>query len=194
MTPQDQELIEKVKAGDKEAFTQIFDKYSDNILGYLYRYVGDYQTAQDLTIETFLNVYNNLARYEEMGTFSSWLYKIATNCAKMELRKKSRRRETSLEEYVDEAEGTSLADTIADESAPAPDREAAERDSKEYLYKFVERLDRKYKDAFLLCDVEGMSQEEAARVLNSNVKTIGTRLVRARRMLYDILKREGLEL
>jgi len=193
MTPQDQELIKKVKAGDKEAFTQIFDKYSDNVLGYLYRYVGDFQTAEDLTIETFLKVYNNIERYEEMGTFSSWLYKIATNCAKMELRKKGRRRETALDGYVDEAKETTLADTIADETAKT-DREAAEKDSKEYIYKFVEGLDKKYKDVFLLCDVEGMSQEEAAKALDSNIKTIGTRLLRARRIIYDILKKNGYEL
>ena len=190
MAPQDQELIEKAKSGDKEAFTQIFDRYSDNILGYIYRYIGDYQLAEDLTLETFLHAYNNIAHYEERGVFSSWLYRIATNCAKMEMRKIGRRRETYLEEPVGESGDIVVGDTIADEKAH-PDDDALQKDSKEYLYRFVEKLEKKYKDAFLLCDVEGLNAEEAAKILNSNMKTIATRLRRARKMLYDILKKHG---
>lgn len=193
MALSDQELVEKVKAGDKEAFTELFDRYSGKILGYLFRYIGNYQTAEDLTVETFLNAYNNLPAYEERGTFSSWLYRIATNCAKMEVRKRLVRKETSLEEPVDEPEGLKLGDMIPDETS-RPDYEARQKEFKEYIYRFVNKLGKKYKDAFLLCDVEGMGYEQAAGVLGSNAKTIGTRLRRARKVLYNIMKKYGYDL
>jgi len=190
MQPPDQELVEKSKRGDKQAFTALVDRYSGKILGYLYRYMGDYHKAEDMVIETFLSVYNNLSNYEERGLFSSWLFRIATNCAKKELRKKEHQVEVSLDKPLDDGEGTSLADLIADDMH-RPDYSARESELKEFVYKAISKLDKKYKDALLLCDVEGMSQAEAAKILGSNPITIGTRLQRARKMLYDILRGYG---
>ena len=96
MAPEDQELIIKAKAGDKQAFTELFNRYRKKILSYLYRCTGDYQLAEDVTIDTFLNAYTSLARYKEMGQFSSWLYRIATNRVRDELRKRGRHKEAPL--------------------------------------------------------------------------------------------------
>jgi RNA polymerase sigma-70 factor, ECF subfamily len=190
----DQELIEKAKAGDKQAFTELFDRYRNRILGYLYRYVGNYHTAEDLTVTTFWNVYNNLPRYEERGQFSSWLYRIATNCAKRELENKSRDKEVSPEEpLVDGAKDFDLREIVSDETK-RPDCEARGRELKEFIYSVVGRLEKKYKDVLLLCVVEGLEYKEAARILKCHPITIGTRLRRGRKMLYDILKKNGYEL
>jgi RNA polymerase sigma-70 factor (ECF subfamily) len=116
MIPTDLELIERIKGGDKQAFTELFDRYRNRILGYLYRYVGNYHTAEDLTVATFWNVYNNIARYEECGKFSSWLYKIATNCAKRELENKGKNREVLLDPLSVEGEkGLDLSEMALDE-------------------------------------------------------------------------------
>lgn len=192
MHPPDQELIKKAKRKDKHAFTVLIDRYSDKILGYLYRYVGDYQKAEDLTVETFLNAYNRLHTYTEMGKFSSWLYRIATNCAKKELQKKIRRKEVSLEKPIDEKGDISLGDMIADEKT-RPDYTARETELKEFVYKAMAKLDSKYRDAILLCDVEGMSYEEASKVLKCNQITVGTRVRRARMMLHNLLRKYGYE-
>lgn len=190
----DQELIVKIKAGDKQAFTEIFDRYKDLILDYLCRYVGNYHIAEDLTVETFFNAYKNIAGYEERGTFSSWLYKIATNCAKMEFRKRARHKEVSLEEPVTgEAEDVNIGDTVADESA-RPDYEARKDELQELAYRIIGKMHKKYKDVLLLCDVEGMGYEEAARILKCMPMTIGARLSRGRKILHDILKKYGYEL
>ena len=193
MGDMDKELIEKAKGGDKQAFAELFDSYKDRIFGYIYRYVGDYQSAQDLTVETFLNAYNNLSKYEERGIFSSWLYRIATNCAKKELRRRNQRKEVSLEEPVaDESDNLNLGGIAADENT-RPDNEASRKELKYYIYKVVRRLDKKYKDVLLLCVVEGMEYEEAAKILKCNPVTVGTRLRRARKILYDILKKHGFQ-
>jgi len=190
MPPSDEQLIERAKQKDKQAFTQLIDKYKDKILGYLYRYVGDYQKAEDLTVETFLNAYNRLHTYTEMGKFSSWLYRIATNCAKKELRRVARRKEVSLEKPVDKEGEVSFGDLIADEKS-RPDYGVREKELKEFIYKVMAKLDKKYKDALLLCDVEGLSYEEAGKILKCNPITVGTRVRRARIMLYNMLRKLG---
>jgi len=183
MTPADQELIAKVKLGDKQAFTELYDLYAERILNYLYRYIGDYHAAKDLTIETFLKAHNNLKEYKEQGLFSSWLYKIATNCAKNELRTRFRRREVPIEEL-------DLSGMAVRESE-RPDKEAETHEFNEFIGKAISKLGKKYREVLLLCDVDGLKYEEAADILQCNIKTIGTRVRRARKMFCDILKKHG---
>jgi len=195
MGQSDCELIQKSKNNDKAAFTAIIDRYSDRIFSYLWRYVGDYQIAEDLTIETFLNAYNRLKTYEEMGVFSSWLYKIATNCAKKELIRRAKRKETSLDKDVisDAEEDISLKEMIAD-NTQRPDFSARSAELKEYVYTIISKMKPKYKDVLMLCDVEGLSNEEVAKMLRLNRVTLATRLRRARIMLYEELKHKGFDI
>lgn len=188
----DEELLAKAKAKDKQAFTELVDRYSDRILSYLYRYVGNFHMAEDLTIETFLSAYNNLGTYTEMGKFSSWLYKIATNCARKELRKKGAELEVSVETPSVEDASLTLGDMIADNRS-RPDYVLRQKELKEFIYKAMSRLDKKYRDALLLCDVEGLSYEDAAKTLRTIPQTVGTRLRRARKQLYDLLREYGFE-
>lgn len=192
MYPPDEELIKRVRSGDKQAFVDIFDKYSGDILSYLYRYTGDYQKAEDLTLETFLLVNDNIHRYKEMGKFSSWLYRIATNCAKNEFRKRQYKTEISLDQSIDDEEknAASLAEKITDDKN-RPDDNMEKAELKEFVRRVILKLDKKYSEVLLLCDIEGLSYEEAAAVLKTNHITVGTRLRRARKMLYDILREGG---
>jgi RNA polymerase sigma-70 factor, ECF subfamily len=187
MFPPDEELIKKAKEDDGDAFTVLYKRYSGRILGYLYRYVGDYQKAEDLTIQTFMNAYKSIQEYKEMGQFSAWLYRIATNCAKREMQNLSRRKEISFDTPVGE-EGVSMGDLIKDESS-RPDYNARETELKEFIDKIISRLDSKYKDVLLLCDLGGLSYDEAAEILEASSTTVGTRLMRARAILYDILRK-----
>jgi len=193
MHPSDEELIKKAKRKDKSAFTVLVDRYSDKIFSYLYRYVGDYQKAEDLTIETFLNAYSRIRTYKEMGKLSSWFYMIATNCARKEMQKKKSRKEVSLDKPLSSEGDISLGDLIADEKA-RPDYNARQTELKKFIYDIIAKLKKKYKDALLLCDVEGLSYKEAARALRCNPITIGTRVRRARVMLYKALLKYGYKL
>ena len=193
MYPSDEELIRKAVKNDKGAFTELVTRYKDKILGYLYRYVGNYHMAEDLTVETFKSAYDALRKYREEGKFSSWLYRIATNCARMELRKKVHKFELSMQRLNEEGDEVRLSDLVADERE-RPDYSARETELKEFIYKAVATLDKKYKDVLLLCDVEGMSLKEVAKTLKSSVPTVGTQLRRAREMLYNKLRSYGYEL
>jgi RNA polymerase sigma-70 factor (ECF subfamily) len=186
----DEELIKRAKKKDKSAFTMLVDRYSDRIFSYLYRYVGDYQKAEDLTIETFLNAYSRIRTYREMGKLSSWFYMIATNCARKEMTRKRRRKEISLESPVDEEGEINLSDLLSDEKT-RPDYTARQTELKDFIYKIISKLDKKYKDVILLCDVEGLPYRQVAKVLRCNPITVGTRLRRARTLLYKMLLKYG---
>ena len=193
MLPPDDELVRGIKDDDEEAFKILYDRYSGKILRYLYRYIGDYQKAEDLTSLTFTNVVENIHSYKELGVFSAWLYKIALNCAHREMRNTARKREISLDKNINngaDGEGenpVSIGDLIED-SRNRPDNIAEEKERKEFIYRALSQLDTKYKDVLLFCDAEGMTYREAAKILNTNKINIGIRLMRARRMLYDLLK------
>ena len=186
----DKELIKKAKKKDKHAFSLLINRYSDKIFGYLTRYVGDYHRAEDLTIETFLNAYERMRTYKEMGKFSSWLYMIATNCAKKELQRRKRLKEVPLEKPIDKDGQISLKDLLADDRS-RPDYNAREKELKELIYNTISEMDKKYKDVLLLCDVEGLAYDDVAKVLKCNVVTVGTRVRRARKALYKLLRRYG---
>jgi RNA polymerase sigma-70 factor (ECF subfamily) len=188
----DAELIQRAKRRDKEAYKELFERYSGKILSYLYRYIGDYQKAEDITIETFLDVYNRLPSYREEGKFLSWVYKIAINFAKKEFRKKSRK-EILLDEPPDE-EGRDIIGDLAVDDKLRPDYQAAENELEECIEKTIHALDEKYKNVLLLCDIQGLSYEEAASILKCKAMTVGAQLSRARQLLYEALKRQGYSL
>jgi RNA polymerase sigma-70 factor, ECF subfamily len=184
----DEELIQKAKKGDKEAYRELFDKYSGKVLSYLYRYMGDYQKAEDAMIETFLDVYKRLPMYEESGKFLPWVFTIATNYAKKEFRKK-RKGELSMETPIGDDDAT-LGDMVADDSQ-RPDRTLMADELKAILENVIAKLDEKYRGVLILCDVEGLSYDEAARALGCDKVTVGVRLSRARKLLYEFLKKRG---
>ena len=192
MIPPDVELIRKIKDGDEEACAQLYKRYADRILNHIYRYVRDYHKAEDLTIETFMNLLKSIHEYEEMGVFSAWLYKIAGNCAKRELENRARRKEVSLDADIGKDSGieadrpTSFSEFVKDERS-APDTAAQENEIRELIYTAVWRLKPKYRDVVLLCEVDQVSYKEAAKILNINKITVGTRLIQARQMLYNML-------
>lgn len=184
----DNELIARSKKGDKQAFGMLFEKYHERILGYLYRYIGDFQLAEDSTVKVFLSVYRNISNYTEQGLFLHWLYRISTNEAKNQLKANSRKKEVSIDAPAKFDARKTLADIMPDERS-RPDDIVATKELKEIYYKIVGSFDKKYKDVLLLCDVEGLSNVDAAKVLGMNPLTVGTRLSRARKILHDIMKK-----
>ena len=193
MYPSDKELIEKAKQKDKQAFTVLFDRYKDKILAYLTGYLGNREKAKDVAIETFLSVYNSLHTYKGTGTFSSWVYTIATNKARRELRKKMHNKEVSLDKPIGNEEKITLGELIAD-NKNRPDFAAQVTDLKGFIYSLLSKLDEKHKKALLLCDFQGLSYEEAAKILQTNPVTVGTRVRRARQKLYKIFKKYKTEM
>jgi len=188
----DEELIEKAKKRDKEAYKALFERYNGKILNYLYRYMGDYHKAEEVTIDTFLDVYNRLPDYKEEGKFLSWVYKIAINFAKKEFRKR-KAKEISLDSPISETKNVTIGDFLGDNKL-RPDNALIKDELSKVIEKIMASLDEKYRNVLLLCDMQEMSYEEAALALKCSKITVGTRLNRARKMLHEALKKKGYDL
>ena len=111
----------------------------------------------------------------------------------MEFRRRSTRKEVSLEVPLDSEAKTTLRDVISDSSA-SPDEAVEKEDLKNFVYGLLSKLDPRYKEVLLLCDAEGLTYEEAAKILKTNVKTVGTRARKSRELFYKILKEHKSEL
>ncbi|MCG2705888.1 MAG: phosphatidylglycerophosphatase A, partial [Candidatus Omnitrophica bacterium] len=189
----DKALVEKAKDGDKRAFDELYQKYKKPIFNYIYRMVRNRATAEDLTQETFVRAYMNLQSYREQNTFSAWLYRIAGNLVKNELRANVYRAAMSLDQplTIDE-ENLKLIDTVVDRSSE-PDLIARSHELHEAIQRVLDSLSVEHKTVLVLCDVQELSYEEAGEILNTNVGTVASRLSRARaefnkklRIEYDL--------
>ncbi|MFH0732652.1 MAG: sigma-70 family RNA polymerase sigma factor [Candidatus Omnitrophota bacterium] len=182
----DDELVEKAKEGDRAAFDILYNKYKRPILNYIYRLIGDIHQAEELTQETFIRVYTNIGRYVKKTKFSSWVYTIAGNLAKNYLRDTSYVQKVSIDKSIDEEEGASLHDLLEDHTK-RPDNAALKNEAEKLIQQGLEKLKQKHRKVIVLCDIQGLSYEDAAKALGCPPATVGSRLSRAREKLAKVL-------
>ncbi|MDX9702840.1 MAG: RNA polymerase sigma factor [Candidatus Auribacterota bacterium] len=185
----DDELIFKAKNGDASAFDALHVRYLKKILNYVNRIVSDFQKAEEITQETFLQVYRHLETYQPCGKLSSWIFKIATNLSKNELRSQRRKKYLGISLYTklvtDESE-SELIDVIPDES-DLPNNKAEMNELSKIIERAIQALPLKYREVMLVCEVYGYSYQEASEILNCSRANIGIRLCRARRKIKKII-------
>jgi RNA polymerase sigma-70 factor (ECF subfamily) len=178
MRMDEQELIRQVQEGDEVAFGQIVVAYKDRIVNYLYQFTGDYQKAVELAQETFIRVYFKANQYRPVAPLSSWIYAIASNLAKTEMKKTRRIPTVSLDDIVAHK---------ADEKAYTED--PADCGLVKNLREALNSLHPRYRIPIILKDIEGFSQEEIAQILKKPVGTIKARISRGRSMLRKKLEK-----
>lgn len=173
----DKDLMELIQAGDNKAFEELVRRYQDRLLNFVGRIVVDQETAEELIQETFLRIYNQRKSYTPTFAVSTWIYTIALNLARSELRKRKLRKFISLDymKEENEIEIPDKANLTVEALAPI-------------LQKAIEKLPEDYKEAFILCDIQRMPYQQIAEVLRVPVGTVKSRINRARAMLRDILK------
>jgi RNA polymerase sigma-70 factor (ECF subfamily) len=152
----------------------------------VYRFVGDRETAEDIIQETFLRAFRRRKDYRAIANFSTWLFTIAGNLAKSELRRRKRWRFFSLN--WDEESETGI--DIPDESK-RPDTMAETSMTDDLIQEAIESLPANYRRVIILRDVEGMSYHEISKIVGRPVGTIKSRVNRARLRLQRRLKMEG---
>jgi RNA polymerase sigma-70 factor (ECF subfamily) len=173
----EQQLIALVRDGDEQAFGRIVQVYKDKIVNFLYQMTGDYQKAVDLSQETFLRVYFKADKYRPIAPLSSWIYAIASNLAKTELKKRKRMPIVSFEDLPPAAEVGTPSGELSDTGLSANLRQA------------LDKLSPRYRIPVLLKDIEGYSQEEIARIIKRPVGTVKARISRGRNMLKKSLEK-----
>ncbi len=174
----EQRLIALVKDGDEAAFNELVCIYKDKIVNFIHQLTGDYQKAVDLSQETFLRVYFKAGRYRPIAPFSSWIYAIAANLAKTEIKRRRRANIVSIEE---------LPPTV---DISTPSGEAADSGLAANLRRALDGLNPRYRIPVVLKDVEGYSQEEIALIIKRPVGTVKARISRGRAMLRKTLEKD----
>src|SRR3954469_14342836 len=186
--PTDHALVEATRAGDEAAFAELVRRYRSQITNYIYRMTSDYDGAVDLAQETFVRVYRARDRYQRSYAFSTYIYRIATNLAISELRKRKRRRLVSLTGFFQETEGDEAREFDPADGVPLQDAALVETERRACVTRAIGTLPEKYRAPLVLRDVEGKSYDEIARILETSEGTVKSRISRARGFLRDKLK------
>ncbi len=180
----DEELILEFQQNDTiRAFEILVQKYKNPLTNFVYRFVGDYEISNDVVQETFIKVYKNKHSYKTIAKFSTWVYTIAGNLAKTELLKKKRRRIVSINSYGEDNETMDLPD-----SGHAPDTLTDSGIKDVMIQEALMELNEVYREAVVLRDIQELSYEEIAEMLNLTVGTVKSRINRGRARLKELLQ------
>jgi RNA polymerase sigma-70 factor, ECF subfamily len=180
-------LMKRAQQGDHQALTELYSKYRVRILNHLYRYTGNRSAAEDLTQETFVRVVQNLHRYKPTGSVAGWIYRIAGNLALNRIRDRKAARHLSLDEPLQMEEGTLDRGEAIPNEQPGPDESAHKIEIEERIQKALTRVTPCYREAVILCDIQGCAYREAAEMLGCSINTIASRLSRGRAQLAQEL-------
>jgi RNA polymerase sigma-70 factor (ECF subfamily) len=184
----DHALLQGTLAGDHDAFAELVGRYRNQITSYIYRMTNDYDGAVDLAQETFLRVYRAAGRYQTTHAFSTYIYRIATNLAISELRKRKRRRVVSLTGLLASSDGQETRDFDAPDERPLQDVSLVDSERREVIRRAIATLPDKYRAPLVLRDVEGKSYDEIASILGTSEGTVKSRINRARNFLRDKMR------
>jgi RNA polymerase sigma-70 factor, ECF subfamily len=181
-TPTDEELIERFQNGDVYAFDQIVHRYKDPLLNFVYHFLGDRIDAEDVVQETFLRVYRNKHLYRNIAKFSTWIYTIAGNLAKTELRRRKRRRLFSIHSSGFDDKGYDIPDPLrtADSQVDGDMKEA-------FIRKEIDDLPVRFREVVVLRDIQEFSYEEISDMLKIPIGTVKSRVNRGRLRLQKRL-------
>jgi RNA polymerase sigma-70 factor (ECF subfamily) len=180
----DQQLVERVQAGDKTAFDLLVLKYQHKIMSLVSRYVRDSAEVQDVTQEAFIKAYKALPRFRGDSAFYTWLYRIAINTAKNHLMAKSRRPPGS-DVDLEDAEFYESATALKD--VASPENELFGEELKEVVNRAITQLPEDLRTAVTLREFDGLSYEEIADVMECPVGTVRSRIFRAREAIDKAL-------
>ena len=184
----DHALLEATRTGDQDAFAELVSRYRNQLTGYIYRMTNDYDGAVDLAQETFVRLYRAVDRYQTSHAFSTYLYRIATNLAISELRKRKRRRLVSLTGFFQTTDRGEAREFDPADERPLIDCELVATERRQAVQKAISTLPDKYRAPLILRDVEGRSYEEIARILQTSEGTVKSRISRARDFLREKMK------
>ena len=182
-SPTDEELIARFQNGDVYAFEQIVHRYKNPLINFVYHFLGDRIDAEDVVQETFLRVFRNKHLYRNIAKFSTWIYTIAGNLAKTELRRRRRRKLLSLSQMGYEDKEYELPDPFA-----STDRIVTTRMNEKEIHDAINALPVKFKEVVVLRDIQEFSYEEISKILKIPIGTVKSRVNRGRLRLQKKLQ------
>ena len=183
----DRELVAIAVDGFDGSFEELVRRYQRPIAAYVYRMVGNYESALDLTQEIFIKVYNSLSRYRAEFKFSTWIYKIAHNAAVDHLRRTSTREQS----LVSGTESDSFELPI-ESGHLTPEQESERKERRGEIESVVRALPANYRELIILRHSQDLSYEEIVEVTGLPLGTVKNRLFRAREMMRQQFVEKGI--
>tara|TARA_Y100001935_G_C17102698_1_gene406764 strand:- start:133 stop:708 length:576 start_codon:yes stop_codon:yes gene_type:complete len=182
----DEELIFQFQEGNIEAFNELVRRYKDKLLNYVYYYFNDLDTAEDIVQDTFVKLYTHKNSYKEVAKFSTWIYTIAGNLSKTELRKRKRRKTFSMSDYTNDD-----YDLIIKSKGVSPDEKHDIDENLQKLKQALKKISTDFKTVLILRDIQELSYETISNITSMPLGTVKSRINRARMKLYELIKEEG---
>lgn len=182
-------FIDKLKAGDANAFDILVDRYSGDVYALLFRLTENAEDARDLTQDTFLRALRSIGGFRGDAELKTWLYRIAINESRNRFRWWKRRRRdvtVSLDATLGNTEMT-VGETLSDISI-SPEDSALRRERESGIRSALRKMPDNYREAIVLCDIEGLSYDETATALGIGIGTVKSRISRGREELRRRLK------
>tara|TARA_B100001094_G_scaffold329687_1_gene392992 strand:- start:1268 stop:1846 length:579 start_codon:yes stop_codon:yes gene_type:complete len=181
----DEQLIANFQNGDRKSYNMLVHRYRDKLIRYLYGFSGDLDDAEDLVQETFLKVYIKKDSYREIAKFSTWLYTIAGNLAKTELRK-IKRRKTGSFSSIKKPDGREF------EPPEKPDEaEPIDEDEQKIIKQSLLELDEDFRNIIILRENQELSYDVISKILKLPLGTVKSRINRGKLKLREILIKKG---
>ncbi len=181
----DQLLVERVQRGDKRAFDLLVRKYQHRVIAVITRYVRDPDEAMDVAQEAFVKAYRALDRFRGDSAFYTWIFRIAVNTAKNYIVSRGRRPpDADIEvEDAEHYEGGGWLHEVAN-----PENELFKDELERAVYRALEKLPEDLRTAVTLREIDGLSYEEIAEVMDCPVGTVRSRIFRAREAIDNEIR------
>lgn len=184
---EDFRFIDMAVSGNEQAFAKLLQRYRRPVYHMILKMVRNVDDAEDLTIESFAKAFKNLSRFKKDFTFSTWLFRIATNNTIDHIRKK-KLNTLSIENTYTNANGETISLDLEDMGALNPHEIAIRAQKEELIQIFVGMLPPKYQRLVRLRYFSELSYEEIAKTIEAPLGTVKAQLHRARELLYDLVK------
>jgi RNA polymerase sigma-70 factor (ECF subfamily) len=178
----DPELIEKIRAGEKELYADLIRQYHKKVMGYCLSMLQNHTEAEEAAQDVFVKAYQSLGKFKGNSAFSTWLYRITANHCLDILRKRNRRRTVSLDTLVEE-EGDQVHHLFS--TAPIA---ASQMENRDLAGKILSTLPQDYRTILTLREAEGLEYQEIADVMDCSLDAVKGRLSRARKQLQENLR------
>ena len=179
----DEQLMLLFQGGNENAYIELVNRYKNKLINFIFNYLGDIESSEDIVQETMIKLYQKKHYYKEIAKFSTWLYTIAKNLANTELRKRKQRKTTLLSQF-------SKDDKMYD--LPSNDNEVGQEIQTEIVNKIireaVNQLSEKFKTVITLRDIQQLSYEDISEIIDVPIGTVKSRINRARLQLQVELK------
>ncbi|HEV8520421.1 MAG TPA: RNA polymerase sigma factor RpoE [Burkholderiales bacterium] len=182
----DRQLVERAQRGDKKAFELLVVKYQRKLARLLSRFIRDASEVEDVTQETFIKAYRALPTFRGDSAFYTWLYRIGINTAKNYLVAVGRRAPTMTGVDNEEAEDIEQGEQLKDLNTP--ENQMISRQVAETVNSTLQELPEELRTAITLREIDGLSYEEIAQIMNCPIGTVRSRIFRAREAIAERLR------